>query len=126
MKAAEREGVLPPELQKIYTGEQKTLHGRFLAAQFLVQHEALSAADCILKKNVNKLTNPLALLAAIYDVLPAKVICWDLDEFNDENDIRIFYYSTDLAIASSVETNAHGEIEQEALRRMKPAEEGTD
>ena len=117
MKAAETEGVLPPELQKLYTGEQKTIYDRFLAAQFLVRHEALSAADCILKKNANKLTNPLALLAAIYDVLPAKVICGDLDEFDDEKDIRIFYYSTDLAIASanvllvqlSELTNAHGD-----------------
>ena len=54
-----------------------------------------------MKKNANKLTNLLALLAAIHDVLPAKVIRGGLDQIKDENDIRIFYYSTDLAIASS-------------------------
>ena len=72
-----------------------------------------------MKKNSNRLTNPLALLAAIYYVLPAKVICssWDLDEFNDENEIRVFDYSTYLAIPSanvllvqlSELTKAHGD-----------------
>jgi hypothetical protein len=102
MEAADRTGVLSPHHRSLYPSKQDSFFERILAAQFLLHHAAISAADCILKNGKHAAIDPLGLLAGLYDVLKVEIELSALEFEEDENDrTSIFYIATDQAIASA-------------------------
>jgi hypothetical protein len=102
MEAADRTGVLSPHHRSLYPLKQDSFLERIFAAQFLVHHVAISAADCILKHGKHAAIDPLGLLAGLYDVLQVEIKLSELEIDADENDgTSIFYIATDQAIASA-------------------------
>jgi len=102
MEAAGKTGVLSPQHRDLYPCEQDTFVKRICAAQFLVHHVAISAADCILQKAAHAATDPLGMLAALYEVLPVQIKLSEFEYRADEDDeTSTFYIATPQAIASA-------------------------
>jgi hypothetical protein len=101
MEAAGITGVLSPQHRQLYPFKQNTFFERIRAAQFVVHHVVIAAADSILKKADHAATDPLGMLAALYDVLPVQIKFSVFDRLEEDDETGIFYIATSQAIASA-------------------------
>jgi hypothetical protein len=101
MEAAGITGVLSPQHRQLYPFKQNTFFERIRAAQFVVHHVVIAAADSILKKAEHAATDPLGMLAALYDVLPVQIKLSVFDRFDEDDETGTFYIATSQAIASA-------------------------
>jgi hypothetical protein len=68
----------------------------------VIHHVAISAADFILRKAAYAATDPLGMLAALYEVLPVEIKLSEFEFRADEDaETSKFYIATPQAIASA-------------------------